>query len=136
MSQFAHNNFHGLFVGKARDIVLELTQFFDVRQRQQIGAGGDRLPDFDEGRAEPEQLTMQPFGLPLQMFFLAFVFFADEPAAMIDVNEKMIEREGVNDMQRTQISGNAMTTDDIVGIVLRGWFAGRDDDLRWFTDRN
>ena len=41
---------------------------FAERQRQKIGACSHRLPDLDEGRAELDELVLEPNGLPLLMF--------------------------------------------------------------------
>ena len=46
------------FGGKRRDFVLQLGQFLRIGRRQQVGAGGEHLPQLDENR--PQTLQRQP----------------------------------------------------------------------------
>src|SRR5262249_54381924 len=88
--QFALDDPHRFVMLERRHAVLQFTQLFDVGQRQQVGARRNRLADLDEGRAEFQQLSADPFSLPSQMPLFRFILFADEPLAVVSENKKLI----------------------------------------------
>ena len=51
---------------EGRHLVLQGGQFFDVGERQEVCARGERLPDLDEGRPQADEAAPQPRGLPVE----------------------------------------------------------------------
>jgi hypothetical protein len=65
-----HDGRH-LFVTKGGHLILQLGQLLDVLGGEEIGAGGEKLPHLNKGRAEVEQRLADPNGSGAAAFSLS-----------------------------------------------------------------